>query len=349
MKAIKILSIIAAIVVLLVAVKFLFLQPTVKDKAGKGPSSAPTVVNIFVTSAETISQDVYTTGSIIANEEVHLVPEVSGRVVKLNFTEGRPVTKGQLLVKINDADYQAQLTKLQLQAAISAEKIARLKKMLEVSGVSKEEFDVAVNLLKIIESDIEFTKAQIAKTEIRAPFNGTIGLKSISVGGYVSPSTIIASIQQLDVVKVDFSVPAKYSDLLKQNTEISFTSSNSTKVLRATVYAVEPTVDQSTRTIQLRARARNNGSLYPGAFVNVVLPLKEVRNAILIPTQAIIPILKGKKVFLFKNGKAIEQVIETGVRTDARIMVTSGVAPGDSIITTGFVQLKNNSPVKVLR
>ncbi|NQW29217.1 MAG: efflux RND transporter periplasmic adaptor subunit [Ignavibacteria bacterium] len=353
MKSLKILAAIAAVVVLFAAIKFFFITSGSAGKGAKGPGKPgammPTAVNVFVAASQEMTNDVYTTGSIIANEEVVLMPEISGKVVKLNINEGGAVKRGQLLVKINDSDFQAQLKKLELQAAITKEKIDRLKQLLAVSGASQEEYDVMVNLARTVDTDIEFVRSQIAKTEIRAPFDGVVGLKYISTGSFVTNTTRIATVQQLDKVKIDFSVPERYFNVMRKNSVIDFTLSDNSTVFHARVYAIEPKIDPTTRTIQLRALAVNHGMLYPGAFVKVVLPLRDISDAIMIPTQAIIPILKGKKVFLYKGGKAREAEVETGIRTDESIQIISGISPGDSVITTGFVQLINDSPVRVIR
>jgi membrane fusion protein (multidrug efflux system) len=345
--------IIILIIVLLVFIKMFFLNPGNNEKnpgmaAGKN-STTFTPVNIYVAKKEQLTNKLFVTGTIIANEEITLMPEISGKIVKLNINEGDEVKKDELLVKINDADLQAQLKKSELQVKLAEDKVNRQKQLLTISGISQEEFDIALNQLNTLKADIEYTKAQIAKTEIRAPFNGIIGLKNVSEGSFVSPTTRIASIQQLDQVKVDFSIPEKYTESINKNAIINFSVANSDKKYTAKVYAIEPKIDMAMRTVQVRAISDNkNKALFPGATAKIEVPLKEINDAIVIPTEAIIPILKGQKVFVCKNGKANEVVVETGIRTDSGIQIISGIAAGDSVITTGIMQLKNNAPVKPL-
>jgi membrane fusion protein (multidrug efflux system) len=352
MRTFKVILVIALIVGVLALVKIFLLSPKTDGKSGGnagGIINAPTNVGVFVAGSEELKNDVYATGTVLANEEVTLMPEIGGKIVGLYIREGSPVSKGELLVKINDAEYQAQYRKIELQYKIEEEKLGRLKQLLAIHGISQEEYDMALNTVNTAKADMEYTKALIAKTEIRAPFHGIIGLKYVSEGSIVSAGTRIASVQQVNPVKVDFSVPEKYATLIKRNDIITFTLSDNSKKHTARVYAIEPKIDEATRTIQLRAQADNvNNELFPGAFARIELPLSKIENAIMIPTEAIIPILKGKKVFLCKDGKAVESIVETGIRTDTRIQVISGVAAGDSVITNGVMQVKPGTPVKVI-
>jgi membrane fusion protein (multidrug efflux system) len=243
---------------------------------------------------------------------------------------------------------QAQLKKLQVQMKLSTEQEQRAKKLLDISGVSQEEYDISLNQLNALKADEEFTRAQIAKTELRAPFNGSIGLKNVSEGSYVSPNQTIAWIQQVDPVKIDFSIPEKYSAMVGQNAKIKFTTANSGETFTGTVYAIQPRIDVGTRTLQVRALSPNKeGKIIPGSFVKVQLTLKEYENAIMVPTQAIVPVLKGKTVFVVKGGKAQSQKVETGIRTDSTIQIIEGINAGDTVITTGLMQIRPNTPVKV--
>ena len=353
MKTLKILGGIALIIVLFGLIKIFFLNPKGQanssgSKAGAG-AAPPTAVTVFVVKSAELNNNVFATGTILANEEVTLAPEISGKIVLLKINEGMAVRKGELLVKINDAEYQAQLKKMELQYKIADEKLSRLKQLLGINAISQEEYDIAQNLTSTMKADMDYTRALIAKTEIRAPFNGIIGLKYVSEGSYISAATRIATIQQVNLVKIDFSVPEKYAGVLNRNDIISFTVSDNPKKYTAKVYAIEPRIDQATRTIQLRALADNGkNELYAGAFARIELPLRKIENALMIPTEAIIPILKGKKVFICKEGKAKEVIVETGIRTDDRIQIVSGLSDGDSVITTGIMQLKPNMPLKII-
>jgi membrane fusion protein (multidrug efflux system) len=220
--------------------------------------------------------------------------------------------------------------------------------LLDINGISQSEYDQSLNQLNSLKEDEEFTRAQISKTELRAPFTGVIGLKNVSEGSYVSPAQTIAWFQQIDPVKVDFSIPEKYGSMVSIGDKITFTASNSRDTMKGEVYAIQPRIDVSTRTLQVRAISPNkDGKIIPGSFVKVELALKEYNNAILLPTEAIVPVLKGKNVFVFRNGKAESQKIETGIRTDTKVQVVDGILPGDTIITSGIMQLRPGMAVNL--
>ena len=348
----NIIIIVVAISILLAAKYFFFPSESSKvvdSKGGKGGVVAPpSNVSVCILKSEKLSNEVYASGTIIANEEVQLHPELSGKIIQINFQEGSNVSKGQLLVKINDADLQANYKKLLLQFSLADEKLKRQKQLISVNGISQEEFDIAQNQYDVIKEDIDFAIAQIAKTEIKAPFNGIIGLKSVSEGAYVTQSSIIASIQQINPIKIDFSISERYSSIVKKADKLKFTIEGNKQNYTGQVYAVEPKIDLTTRTLQVRAVCPNpQGDIYPGAFARVSLALSDIDSALMIPTEAVIPDLKGKKVFRIKNGQAESVKVITGLRTDAKIQIVEGLSIGDTVITRGIMQLKAGSAVRI--
>ncbi|HBX49584.1 MAG: hypothetical protein A2W98_06020 [Bacteroidetes bacterium GWF2_33_38] len=317
-----------------------------KDMA-KGKSKIA-LVTAMIAKSEKLENKIFISGNVVANESVDLVPETAGKIVQINFKEGSRVNKGDLLVKINDSELQALLKKYILKEKLSSEKEARQKKLLNINGISQQEYDATLTELNSSQADIELTKAQIAKTEIIAPFSGIIGLRSVSEGSYVSQSTKIASIQQNNPLKIDFYIPEKYSNAIKIDDSIKFTIEGINDTLNAMVSAVEPKVDDLTRTIQVRAITQNNsGKIIPGVYAQILFSLEKTDNAILIPTQSIIPILKGQKVFICKNGIAEEVKVKTGLRSETKIEILDGIQAGDTIITTGIMQLKAGMPLKI--
>ncbi len=336
--------IIIIVAIVLIGVKLTFLKPkeTAKLKPG-GPKGmgAPTKVTGFITSLSVLDNKLFSSGTAKANEEVTLMPEVPGKLVQISFKEGTDVKKGTLLAKISDVDLQAQFTKLNLQLKLAQQKEDRLKLLLAINGVSQEEFDAAKNLVKTLIADIDYNKAQIAKTEIRAPFDGKIGLRQVSEGSFVNSATVIASMQQTKILKIDFTVPEKYASVIVIGNIIKFTVDNEPEIFNARVDAIEPKIDQQTRNITIRAIYNNDKlKIFPGAFARVELIVNKKQDAILIPTEAIIPELKGKKVFVNRGGKAIPVKVITGLRNDAMIEITEGLKVGDTIVTTGMMGLK---------
>ncbi|UKJ07217.1 efflux RND transporter periplasmic adaptor subunit [Solitalea lacus] len=322
--------------------------PAASGAKGGGKPSGPMSVNGIVVKSESFTDNLNITGNIVANEEVAIRTETSGLITGIYFKEGSLVKQGMLLVKINDKDLQAQLTKAITLQKLAEEKEYRARILLQKEAVSKEDYDANLADLNALKAETQLIRTQIIKTEIRAPFSGTIGLRSVSIGDYITPQTDITTLVNVNPAKITFTVPEKYVQLLKQKSTIKFTVEGTSRVYNATVYAVEPRIDETTRTVQLKATAPNNdGSLLPGSFAKVELALKEIEDALFVPTQAVVPLLKGKKVFVSKNGMATDALIETGVRTSSRVQVLNGLKAGDTVITTGIMSLKPETPVKV--
>ncbi|MCG3120501.1 MAG: Multidrug resistance protein MdtA [bacterium] len=324
------------------------LQGTAKKNSNTANASRDQrmAVRMQLIAAEMLGDKVMTVGTILSNEEVEIRSEISGKVEKIDFKEGARVKKGETLLKINDAELQAQLVRAQYRQALAEQDAERQRQLFEKKLASQEEYDIAVNQLNIVKADIQIIQAQIAKTEIRAPFNGTIGLRYVSEGSYISPTTRITTLQDYNSVKVDFTVPEKYASLIRQGDRISFTVEGSARKFAGTVYAVEAKIDPTTRTLHIRALSPNpDGVLIPGAFANVEVVLKE-KETLTIPSFALIPELKGYRVFLYKNGKAESQSVEIGSRTDESVEVTRGVQAGDTLITSGILQLRSGMAVQ---
>lgn len=316
-------------------------------KLGGGPDVA-LPVKAHIVSFTTLNNSVFTTGTILANEEVELRSEVSGKIVKILFKEGSFVSKGDLLIKINDADLQAQLRKAESKVKLSKEKEARQIQLRDGNLISQEEYDNTVSELNVNEADYDLIKAQVDKTEIRAPFSGVVGLRSVSEGSYVTTSTVMARLQNFNSIKVDFSIPEMYSASVKTGDELEFKISGSNQLYKAKVYAIEPKIDPGTRTLQIRAIcSASYKDLIPGAFANVELNLKQTSNAILIPTVSIVPELKGQIVYLFKSGVVMPQSVEIGVREETQVQIVNGLSAGDTVITSGILQIRPNSKVKI--
>ncbi|MDI5950917.1 efflux RND transporter periplasmic adaptor subunit [Flavobacterium yafengii] len=316
-----------------------------KDQKGKGKSMN---VNGIVATPQTFDNNLSLSGSIEANEQVEIRSEVSGIVEAIYFQEGSNVSKGQVLFKVNDLELRAQLRQTSTREGLASENERRAKLLLQKEAISQEEYDLARADLKSAQAQSQLIQAQIAKTSVRAPFSGRIGLRSISPGTYITPTILVAKLVNTGKLKITFSIPEKYASQVKTNTTISFTVSGSTEKYTAKVYAIEPEVAVATRTLQVRAIAENkNGKLLPGTFADVELPLDIIKDAIVVPTEAIIPVQNGKKVFISSNGQAKEVMIETATRTDASILVLSGLKAGDTIITSGVMSLKNETPVTV--
>lgn len=288
------------------------------------------------------------TGSILPNESLELKSEVSGKITTISFREGKQVLKGDLLIQTNDDEIEAQLEKQKYNRKLNKDNEFRQRKLLEKDAISQEEYDNALNRLNTTVADIRLLETQLDKTRIRAPFDGVIGLRYVSEGAYISPSTVIATLYNISPAKIEFAIPGRYSTQVAPGKKIRFTIESDLKVYEGQVYAIEPRIDPATRTLKIRALADNrSGNLLPGQFVKVEFILESMANAILVPTEAVIPEQAGKKVFILENGKAKEVFIETGIRTANSLEVLSGLKANDTLLTTGILQLRNGMAVQI--
>jgi membrane fusion protein, multidrug efflux system len=325
-------------------------KETVSPGQGQGQGrrgGGPVTVEVTVIQPGMLQNIVQTTGTIIGNETVDLRPEVSGRVTGIFFNEGSIVEKGKLLLKVNDADLQAQLHRLEAQLKLLSDEEFRKRKLLEIKAVSQEEYDASLNQLMVSQAEKQLLQAQVAKTEIYAPFSGKIGLRSVSPGSYVVSNTIVASLQQVDPVKVEFDVPEKYSSLVKDGMDISFNLENSDTIFHGKVYARETSINPDTRTLKVRALAPNRQQLLmPGRFARVKLVLETFPEAITVPSEALVTDQAVTSVFVCKNNRARMTKVITGIRTDTEVQISEGIQPGDSLIVTGLMQLSKDAPVR---
>lgn len=318
-------------------------------KSANGPRvQGGATVTGMVLEPRNFAENLSLSGSLEANEQVELRSEISGVVEQINFKEGSKVSKGQVLFKVNDLELQAQLAKIKTAERLAAENERRAQLLLEKEAISQEEYDVAQANLESAKAESRLITAQLAKATVRAPFSGTIGLRYISEGTYVTPATSIANLVNLDELKLTFSIPEKYSSQVTIGSELTFTTAGSADAHMAKIYAIEPGVDVATRTLRMRAITGNKeGRLIPGTFANVSLPLAAVDDAIMVPTEALIPIQNGKKIFITEGGFAREVEVQTGARTENMVRVLSGLNPGDTILTSGVMILKDGAPVNV--
>ncbi len=290
---------------------------------------------------EPLTEQLSTTGTVRANEQVDLVGEISGKIAEILFREGSRVKTGQLLLKIDDSELQAEHERTTFRRELAERREAQKKKLRDEGVISGEEYDVALNELNVLRSELRLIEAQLLKTEIRAPFAGIIGLRYVSPGSYLSPQRLIASLQNVDSVKIDFSVPEKYASRMRPGGEITFHVKGDERAFTGTIYAVEPSVDPETRSLLLRARTPNaDGSLLPGAFADVEIIVAETADALTVPAIAVIPELGGKKVYVVEEGQAQPRPVTTGIRTDERVQILTGLAPGDRVIVSAIQQLR---------
>ena len=318
---------------------------------GGGKLQAPPTVDVTVIVPTDFTDTVDLTGEVTAEDAIELRPEVSGRVEKILFADGRDVAKGQLLVKLNDADLQARKAKITSQLQLERKRVERLKKVRAVDGVSDEDYESAVASEAMRASELAEVQALIDKTELRAPFAGRMGLRKISVGAVVGPSTLISTLTSTGTLNVDFSVPERYIGSLSVGggLGVRIRSTATTDKVPATITAIEPIIDPQTRTQRVRARLQSSKGISSGQFAEVTLFQQPTSNAMMVPTEAIVQDMRGATAFRVRNGRAERCDVQLGARTPTRVLVVSGLQVGDSVITSGLLFVKPNKPVKVAR
>ena len=304
-------------------------------------------INAVVVHPRMLTDEVPIIGSLIPDEEVNLSFETSGKIVEINFEEGTTVQKGQLLAKVNDRPLQAQLQRLVSQLKLAEDRVFRQDALLKRDAVSQEAYEQVKTELATLNADIESVEAQIAQTELRAPFDGIIGLRQVSVGTYASPTTIVAKLTKISPLKLEFSVSERYARDIQVGTNLTFTLEGSLDTYHAQVYARESSLDINTHTLPVRALYPNPSGIMPGRYASITLKRQEYKDALAIPSQAIVPEMGKDKVFLYRSGKAEPVEIVTGIRTDALVQAVKGLAAGDTVIISGTQQLRTGMDVTI--
>lgn len=305
-------------------------------------------VNGQIIKPHLITDQLFVSGKLMPDEEVDLSFEASGKIIDINFTEGSSVKKGQLLAKVNDSQLQAQLARLEAQMPLAEDRVFRQNALLQRDAVSKEAYEQVKTELATLHADIENVKASIAMTELRAPFDGVIGLRQVSTGAYASPTTVIAKLTKITPLKVEFAVPERYARQIRKGTNLTFKIEGKLEEFKAQVYATESSIDPETHTLTVRAIYPNhNGLLLPGRYADVSLKQEEISDAIAIPSEAIVPEMGKNKVFVYRSGKAYPVDVEIGIRTEAEIQIVKGLSAGDTILTSGTLQLRTGMPVTI--
>ena len=349
MKRIFIISGFAVVVAVLIILKLTVLSvKTVNATAPAG--AAPIPVECYIARDTAVNYDVETVGTVLAREHVDVVSEISRKVVSILMKEGANVRRGQLLFKLDGADINARINKLTIELQYAEANEARDKVLLSKGGISQERFDEVTNTKRTLQAEIDVLKVDLAKTEIKAPFAGKIGLRSVSEGALVTPGMVLANLQDVSRMKIDFSIPERYSRNLQIGSQITYRTDYLPEERKALVEAIEPAVDQRTRTLLVRADADNkDGSLVPGTSAKISLNLLESTPSIFIPTSALIPSIRGYSVFLRHKGIASAIMVKTGVRNRDYVQVIEGLKPGDSLVTTNLLKIKNGTPLTIVK
>lgn len=318
------------------------------DATGRGSGGRqqqPLKVSVVRAVPAPFTEHISATGTLRAEEGVELQAETGGRVRSINFTEGSRVRKGDLLVKLTDDDLQAMLVRASSRLNLAVQRRSRIERLFQEGVANREDYDTAVNEMAVQEAEVGVIRAQIAKTEIRAPFDGMVGLRFISEGAFVNANARMATLQAVDRLKLDFSVPERFAERIAPGTVVEFSAGGRSR-RQGKVSAVEPRLDAGTRTLTARAVIANpDGLLRPGSFVNVDVTLETFPDAIVLPSVSVVPGPTERSVFVVSDGRAVRRAVQTGTRTESTVHIVSGVQPGDLVITSGLQQMRQGLPV----
>lgn len=321
-------------------------EKKVDHKAAGRPKNM--VAEAYVVQPQSFSEEYIASGTLLPNEEINILPEISGRVTGIFFTEGARVKKGQKLIQIYSADIAAQIQKLRTQRDLQLKIRDRQSDLVKIGGISKQDYETTLTQIQSIDADIDYQQAQLRKTSIVAPFDGVVGIRNISMGAVISPTTVVTKLQQVHPLRIDFMLPDRYRNKIHNGKEVFFNVSGSLDTLTGNIKTIEAGADVNTRNIRVQATIPNtNNKLAPGSFAHVIIPFNANNNALLIPSQAVIPTTREKKAAVLRNGKANLVTIVLGTRTSDKIEIVSGLQAGDTVLTTGIMQVKQDMDVKV--
>lgn len=305
-------------------------------------------VNVKILEDETLDNTLQLNATTLSNEETSIYSEIPGRIEKILFKEGQFVKSGQLLVKIDDSELQAQLQKAKARLDYLKNFEGRQKELFNREGISKETYENALSELKMQQAEVKLLETKIEKTNIKAPYSGKVGLRHFSKGAFINQSSEITKIYSINPIKIEFAIAQKYSNEIRKDRKIKFSIPPSDHEYTAKIYAIEPSIDPATRSIIIRAIGQNpKGEIMPGAYAEIDLPVSETTNAMMLPSQAIIQDISGAKAYVYQSGKAIAKNVETGIRTSDEIQITDGLSIGDTVICTGIIQLRGGQDVKI--
>lgn len=318
-----------------------------EDKKELQTQKAPTVtVDVVTIKSGEVVRSIAIPGSVIPNEQVDLYSEVAGRIQHIFFKEGQSVNKGAVLVQVDSDILKAQKSQLMVELDLAQKDEMRKKTLYQSKGISLQEYEIAESALANVKARLELLNVQISKATIRAPFSGKVGLRHISEGAFISTTTLITSIVQENPVKIEFSVPEKFAKNVQNGQVIQFKTDGSSQVYSGKVYAFEPRIDEGTRMMTVRASLPNPGGLISGLFVSIDYDMGKEENAFMVPSESIIPVLKGQKLFVVRNGLIEEIPVETGLRTPDKVQVIGNLKEGDQVLISGLLAVRPGMPVK---
>lgn len=318
--------------------------------AAKAPEAPPSPVRVTTAWTERVDDEITAVGTLAADEMVVIRPELPGRIQEIRFTEGAAVKAGDILFLFNTDESRATLAQAEAQQLLDQQNFNRVQEMRAKNLTSAQQYDEVLAKLKYSSATAERERVRLGKLTIRAPFNGVVGLRQVSVGDYVKEGEALVNLEALNPVKLDFKVPEKFAASIRPGLALAATvEAFPNQDFAGTVYAIDPRLDEATRTLRIRARIANDRLLLrPGMFTRVRLGLSGKRNAVFVPEEAIL--LKGSNalVFRIRDGKASMTTVTTGVRRRGTIEIVAGLTAGESVVTDGQTKLRDDSRVSIV-
>ena len=322
------------------------------NTAGQTGSAAPmdfaTPVEAAAVSQEPLVRSIVAVGSLLANEKVMLRPEFEGKVVKIHFNEGQKVNKGDLLVTLDDSIYRAELNQADARLKLSEANIKRVSALRKKGLSNEQEEDQAISELRVNKASKELARTRLQKMAIHAPFAGTVGLRGISEGDYLSSGQDIVTLINNNPIKLEFRIPEVYLAEVEigQTVDVRVDAFRG-EGFRGEVYAIAPEVDIAGRSFTVRAQIPNDDDrLAPGLFAQIELVLERKENALLIPEAALMPAGDKEYVYRIVDGKAVRSEVSLGMRQGDQVEVLSGLEPGARVITAGQMKIMDGSKVQ---
>jgi membrane fusion protein (multidrug efflux system) len=317
--------------------------PTGAAAATSG-NAAPIAVETIEVAPEPLEVQVTATGTLRGRESVELVSELSRRLVRVHVDEGKRVQKGDVVFELDATDLHAELAKVEVQARLAQATLERTERLLAEGISNQQELDLARARLDEASADRRALQVTLAKTLIRAPFAGTLGLRRVSEGAWVSPNTVLSTLQDTSSLKLDFTLPERYAGAIDRGGGFRFKVEGRADTLSGTVVAIEPAVDPTTRSLLVRGLVDGKAPVLPGSAANVEVPLR-IEQALLVPAIAIVPGIEGRRVYVADQGRARAVAVEVGFRAADRAQIVRGLSPGDRVITSNLLRLREDAPI----
>ncbi len=316
------------------------------NESAAGPGAA-LQVEAYEVIAQAYNNELTTTANLMAKEQVQLMAPMAGQVLAIYFKEGQTVSKGQVLVRLDDRSWKAQLLGVQAELDAAENDFRRKIELLTVEGSSQEEVDNAYSKVEMLKSQLQQLQINIDLANVTAPFSGQLGMRDFSEGAFLKQGDLITTLSANNQLKVDFTVAQMHTNSIELNKAVSVIIGTDT--LEAVVYAINPIINTDTRMLNVRAllKTNKNGAIKPGTFAEVLIATEMVDDAILIPTQAVIPSINDQTVYVSKNGKAVRKVIQMGSRNADNVLVLDGLSVGDTVITTGLLHIKEGMDLNI--